>query len=69
VARARLLAEVPPDLLDVDREAWGEAARALARLAPSGRPVGAALRDTGLSEARLGRLLRGGFATREGDAG
>src|SRR3954447_3782383 len=66
VALARLLAEVPPDLLDVDREAWAEAARLLAKVGQSGRPVGTALYDTGLSEKRLGRLLRGGFAAREG---
>ncbi len=66
VARARLLAEIPAGLLDLDRDTWSEAACILARLAQSGRPVGAVLYDTGLSEKRLSRLLRGGFATREG---
>jgi hypothetical protein len=66
VALARLLAEVPSDLLAVDRQAWAEAAGALARVAPSARPAGSALHDTGLPDKRLSRLLRGGFAVREG---
>lgn len=66
VALARLLAEVPPDLLGIDREAWSEVARHLPKITPSSRSVGLVLRDTGLSESRLARLLRGGFAVREG---
>ena len=66
VALARLLAEVPPDLLALDRQVWAEAVRVLAKVAQSQRPAGSALHDTDMSEARLGRLLRGGFAVREG---
>ena len=66
VALARLLAAVPPDLLAIDCEVWAEAARVLAKVSPSGRSAGSALYATELSELRLVRLLRGGFAVREG---
>jgi hypothetical protein len=66
VALARLLAEVPPDLLGQGRDVWADAVRVLAKVAQSQRPAGAALYDTDMSEARLGRMLRGGFAVREG---
>ena len=65
VALARLLAEVPPDLLTLDRQVWAETVRVLAKVTQSQRPAGSALHDTDMSEARLARLLRGGFAVRE----
>ena len=40
VALARLLAEVPPDMLGLDRQVWAEAARVLAKVAQSQWSVG-----------------------------